>query len=46
MTAPYRRGVRLSKQAMAAVEAQLARAPGLEKWFVDIDGPALAARDT
>ncbi len=41
----YRRGVALSKEAMAAVEAQLARSPGLEKWFVDIDGRALASRD-
>ena len=42
----YRRGVRLTTEAMAAVEAQVARVPGLEKWFVDIDGPALASRDT
>ncbi len=42
----YHRGVRLTEEAMAAVEAQLTRLPGLEKWFVDIDGPALAAQDT
>ena len=42
----YQRGVRLSKEEMAAVEAQLARLPGLERWFVHIDGPALAGRDT
>jgi transposase len=41
----YRRGVALTTEAMAAVEAQLTRRPGLEKWFVDIDGPALADRD-
>ena len=46
MTATYQRGVTLTQAAMAAVEAQLTRLPGLEKWFVDIDGPALAARDT
>ncbi len=42
----YHRGVRLTEEAMAAVEAQLTRLPGLEKWFVDIDGPALATWDT
>ncbi len=46
VTTVYHRGVTLTKAAMAAVEAQVARLPGLEKWFVDIDGPALAARDT
>ncbi len=46
VTTGYRRGVRLTNEAMAAVEAQVARVPGLEKWFVDIDGPALASRDT
>ncbi len=42
----YQRGVRLSEEEMAAVEAQLARLPGLERWFVHIDGAALAGRDT
>jgi len=42
---PYRRGVRLSKPAMAAVEAQLARLPQLETWFVVIGDPATAAWD-
>jgi hypothetical protein len=42
VTTAYQRGVTLTKEAMAAVEAQLTRLPGLEKWFVDIDGPALA----
>ena len=46
VTTVYRRGVRLTSEAMAAVEAQVARLPGLEKWFVDIDGAALATRDT
>jgi transposase len=46
VTAGYRRGVRLTNEAMAAVEAQITRLPGLERWFVDIDGPALAIRDT
>ncbi len=46
VTSVYHRGVRLSKEAMAAVEAHLTRLPGLERWFVDIDGPALASRDT
>lgn len=32
----YASGVRLSKDAMLALEAQLTRLPGLEKWFVDI----------
>jgi Rhodopirellula transposase DDE domain len=45
VTAAYQRGVTLTQEAMAAVEAELTRLPGLEKWFVDIDGPALAARD-
>ncbi len=45
VTAPYRRGVRLSKQAMAAVEAQLTRLPQLENWFVAIGDPAAAAWD-
>ncbi len=45
VTAPYRRGVRLSKQAMAAVEAQLTRLPQLDKWFVVIGDPATATWD-
>ena len=46
VTTVYQRGVTLTKAAMAAVEAQVARVPGLERWFVDIDGPALVSRDT
>jgi Rhodopirellula transposase DDE domain len=34
----YQRGVRLTPEAMATVETHLTRLPGLEKWFVDIDG--------
>jgi len=36
VTTIYHTGVRLSQQAMAAIEAQIARLPGLDKWFVDI----------
>ncbi len=32
----YQTGVRLSQAAMGLIEAQIARLPGLEKWFVDI----------
>jgi len=36
VTTAYQRGVRLTKAAMAVIEARLSRLPGLEKWFVDI----------
>ena len=36
MTTTYQTGVTLIKEAMEAVEAQITRLPGLEKWFVDI----------
>jgi hypothetical protein len=36
VTTSYTTGVKLSKAAMHALEAQLTRRPGLEKWFVDI----------
>ncbi len=36
VTTIYHTGVRLSQEAMAAIEAQIARLPGLDKWFVDI----------
>jgi hypothetical protein len=36
VTTTYKTGVRLTKAAMQALEAQLTRRPGLEKWFVDI----------
>ncbi len=45
VTTAYRSGVTLTKEAMAVVEAQLARLPGLEKWFVDIACPPPPARD-
>lgn len=32
----YSSGVKLSAKAMASIEAQIHRLPGLEKWFVDI----------
>ncbi len=32
----YPKGVKLTKQAMDAIEDRLERQPGLEKWFVDI----------
>jgi hypothetical protein len=32
----YQTGVKLTKEAMDVVEAQLQRLPSLEKWFVDI----------
>jgi hypothetical protein len=40
VTTIYHTGVRLSQTAMAAIEAQIARLPGLDKWFVDITPPA------
>ncbi len=36
ITTTYKTGVKLTKAAMQAVEAQLTRRSGLEKWFVDI----------
>jgi Rhodopirellula transposase DDE domain len=42
LTQVYRTGVRLSRQAMQAVERHLQRLPGLSKWFVDIPAAALA----
>jgi transposase len=36
VTTVYQTGVRLTKAAMAEVEAQIVRRPGLGKWFVDI----------
>lgn len=41
VTTVYATGVRLTKAAMDAIEAQVARLPGLDKWFVDI-APAAA----
>ena len=36
VTTTYQTGVKLTKDAMKRVEAQLQRLPGLDKWFVDI----------
>jgi hypothetical protein len=41
VTTAYERGVTLTKEAMAAVEARLTRHPTLGKWFVDIHPPSL-----
>ncbi len=39
VTTTYKTGVKLSKEAMAMLEAQVERLPKLEKWFVDIIPP-------
>ncbi len=39
VTTVYTTGVRLAKEAMAAVEARVERRPDLPKWFVDIPAP-------
>jgi len=39
VTTAYERGVTLTKEAMALVEARLTRHPTLGKWFVDIHPP-------
>ena len=36
VTSNYQTGIKLTKEAMGAVETQLQRLPCLEKWFVDI----------
>jgi hypothetical protein len=36
VTKMYAKGVSLTRAAMARVEAQVQRLPGLEAWFVDI----------
>ena len=46
VTTTYRTGVRLTKEAMKAVEAQLNRLPGLDKWFVEIVPAPLACWDS
>lgn len=37
VTTTYHTGIKLGKEAMATVEAQIRRLPQLGKWFVDID---------
>ncbi len=39
VTTIYQTGVKLTNEAMAALETQVARLPQLEKWFVDIVPP-------
>jgi transposase len=46
VTTTYQTGVKLTKEAMALVEAQIERLPELEKWFVDIHYTPSALRDT
>ena len=46
VTTTYQTGVKLTKEAMEPIEAQLQRLPALGKWFVDIVPPTLAIRDT
>lgn len=45
ITTVYQTGVRLTKEAMIAVEAQIDRLPRLGKWFVDILYQPSAVRD-
>jgi transposase len=46
VTSIYQTGVKLTKEAMDAVETQLQRLPSLEKWFVDIVYRAPDFRDS
>ncbi len=46
VTTIYQTGVKLTKQAMDALETQLQRLPHLDKWFVDIRYPSPAIRDS
>lgn len=46
VTTGYQTGVKLTKEAMDALETQLERLPYLGKWFVDICCFPLAVRDT
>ena len=42
--AEYRKGVRLGREEMEALEAAITRRPTLEKWFVSIPGRAKKRR--
>jgi transposase len=42
VTTTYKTGIKLTKEAMAALETQVERLPALEKWFVDIIPPTQA----
>jgi hypothetical protein len=44
ITTTYRTGVKLTKDAMEVVEAQITRFPDLGKWFVDIVPASASAR--
>lgn len=46
VTTTYQTGVKLTKEAMNLVEAQIERRPDLGKWFVDIVCPPSLAWDT
>jgi transposase len=46
VTTTYQTGVKLTKEAMARVEAQLQRLPHVEKWLVDIVSPLPTSWDT
>ena len=46
VTTTYQTGVKLSKEAMAQVEARIERFPHLGKWFIDILCHPPAIRDT
>ena len=46
VTTTYQIGVKLTKAAMKVVESQLERLPHLDKWFVDIECPSPASRDS
>ena len=45
VTSIYQTGVKLTKEAMDALETKLQRFPSLEKWFVDIISHAPDLRD-
>jgi hypothetical protein len=46
VTTTYQTGVKLTKEAMKAVETHLQRLPSLEKWFVDIRYSPPASRES
>ncbi len=46
VTTTYATGVKLTKNAMVAVEAQVTRLPSLDKWFVDIPYRPSPQQDT
>lgn len=46
VTTTYQTGIKLTKEAMNLVEAQIERRPDLGKWFVDIVCPPSLAWDT